>query len=172
MSEAKNQSNDIDPSETQEWLAALDSVLAYEGSDRGKYLLQQLYHRLKQRDPQADLKFTTPYRNTIQVEHEAKIPHGGDMANRIISYIRWNAVAMVLRAGKKSPELGGHIATYASAAMLYEVGFNYFFHGRNENNLGDLLYIQGHSAPGIYARAFLEGRLTEEQSRTFSPRSA
>jgi pyruvate dehydrogenase E1 component len=162
MTETKQKLDDVDPAETQEWLAALESVLVYEGSDRAKFLLQKLYHFLRQRDPQIDLQLTTPYRNSIPVELEEKLPHGSDLATRIISFIRWNAVAMVLRAGKKAPELGGHIATYASAAMLYEVGFNYFFKGRNENNLGDLLYIQGHSAPGIYARAFLEGRLTED----------
>lgn len=158
-----NKLDDFDPAETQEWLAALDSVLKYEGSARAKFLIQELYHRLKENHPDADLQLTTPYRNTISVTHEEKLPHGSGIANRIISYIRWNAVAMVLRAGKKSPELGGHIATYASAAMLYEVGFNWFFKGRNSNQLGDLLFIQGHSAPGIYARAYLEGRLTEEQ---------
>lgn len=167
MTATNNKIEDIDPNETQEWLAALDSVMKYEGTNRAKFLLQALYHRLKQMDYHADLQLTTPYRNTIPVEHEEKMPHGSDMATRIISYIRWNAVAMVLRAGKESPELGGHIATYASAAMLYEVGFNYFFKGRNENNLGDLLYIQGHSAPGIYARAYLEGRLSEENLERF-----
>lgn len=167
MLDAKKDFEDIDPNETQEWLSSLDSVIKFEGSDRARFLLQELYQRLKQQDPQVDLHFTTPYRNTIPVEFEEKLPHGSDLANRIISYIRWNAVAMVLRAGKKSPELGGHIATYASAAMLYEVGFNYFFKGRNEQNLGDLLYIQGHSAPGIYARAYLEGRLTEENLENF-----
>jgi pyruvate dehydrogenase E1 component len=162
MSEQQNSLNDVDPVETQEWLSALDSVLSFESSSRAKFLLEKLYYRLKEQDPSIDLQLTTPYRNTIPVELEEKMPIGSDMAARIISFIRWNAVAMVLNAGKKAPELGGHIATYASAAMLYEVGFNYFFKGRNQDNLGDLLYIQGHSAPGIYARAFLEGRLTEE----------
>lgn len=167
MTDAKKKLDDLDPAETQEWLEALDSVIAHEGPERAKYLLQKLYHFLKKRDPQADLQLTTPYRNTIPVEQEAKLPHGSGLATRILSYIRWNAVAMVLRAGKVSPELGGHIATYASAAMLYEIGFNYFFKGRSLENLGDLLYIQGHSAPGIYARAFLEGRLTEENLNHF-----
>jgi pyruvate dehydrogenase E1 component len=162
MSEQQNSLNDVDPVETKEWLSALDSVLRFESSTRAKFLLEKLYYRLKEQDPSIDLQLTTPYRNTIPVELEEKMPIGSDMAARIISFIRWNAVAMVLNAGKKAPELGGHIATYASAAMLYEVGFNYFFKGRNDDNLGDLLYIQGHSAPGIYARAFLEGRLTEE----------
>lgn len=167
MSVITKQVEDIDPIETQEWLSALDSVLTCESPERAKFLLQQLYHQLKRNHPQADMQFTTPYRNTIPVEQEEKMPHGSDVAARIISFIRWNAVAMVLRAGKKAPELGGHIATYASAAMLYEMGFNYFFKGRNENNLGDLLYIQGHSAPGIYARAFLERRLDEENLALF-----
>lgn len=162
MTEIKKKLDDIDAAETQEWLSSLDSVIDFEGSERAKFLLQQLYYRLKQRDHQASLQLTTPYRNTIPVEFEEKLPHGSDIAARIISYIRWNAVAMVLKGGKKAPELGGHIATYGSAAMLYEVGFNYFFKGRNEENLGDLLFIQGHSAPGIYARAYLEGRFNED----------
>lgn len=167
MSEQKNQTNDIDLVETQEWLSAMDSVLKFESSDRAKFLLQKMYHRMKQRDPSIDMQWTTPYRNTIPVELEAKMPNGSDLAARIISFIRWNAVAMVLHGGKTAPELGGHIATYASAAMLYETGFNYFFKGRSDKNLGDLLYIQGHSAPGIYARAYLEGRLTEENLNLF-----
>lgn len=167
MQETKVKFEDVDPGETQEWLAALDSVIKFEGPERARFLLQALYHQLKQKDVTADLRFTTPYRNTIPVELEEKLPHGSDLASRIISYIRWNAVAMVLKAGKESPELGGHIATYASAAMLYEVGFNYFFKGRNPNNLGDLLYIQGHSAPGIYARAYLEDRLSEDNLSHF-----
>jgi pyruvate dehydrogenase E1 component len=148
-------------------LAALDSVITFEGSNRGKFLIQQLYYRLRQHDPLADLPLTTPYHNTIPVELEDKMPNCSEIAARILSFIRWNAVVMVLRAGKKAPELGGHIASYASAAMLYEVGFNYFFKGRNKDCLGDLLYIQGHSSPGIYARAFLEGRLTEENLDRF-----
>lgn len=167
MCEVKNEQSDIDPSETQEWLSAIDSVLRFESSDRALFLLKTLYHRIKQQDPNIDLQVTTPYRNTIPVDQEEKIPNGSEMAARILSFIRWNAVAMVLHAGKTAPELGGHIATYASAAILYEIGFNYFFKGRNENNLGDLLYIQGHSAPGIYARAYLEGRLTEENLNNF-----
>ena len=168
MSEQISQlTDDKDPIETQEWLAALGSVLNFESPERASFLLQKLYNRLKEKNPEVDIKLTTPYRNTIPLELEEKIPNGSDIAARIISFIRWNAVVMVLRAGKKAPELGGHIATYASAAMLYEVGFNYFFKGRNENCLGDLLFIQGHSSPGIYARAFLEGRLTEENLAYF-----
>lgn len=159
--------NDDDVVETQEWLAALDSVIKFESSSRASFLIQTLYHRLKQKDPHNDIKLTTPYRNSIPIEYEAKMPCGNDLVNRIISFIRWNAVVMVLRAGKKDPDLGGHIATYASAAVLYEIGFNYFFKGRDEKCLGDLVYVQGHSAPGIYARAFIEGRLTEEQLERF-----
>lgn len=167
MSEENTQVHDTDPTETQEWLAAIDSVLTFESPTRAKFLLEQIYQRIKQRDPSFTLGLTTPYKNTIPVELEEKMPNDNDLAARIISLLRWNAVVMVLRAGKKAPELGGHIASYASAAMLYEVGFNFFFRGRNENNLDDLLYIQGHSAPGIYARAFLEGRLTEENLERF-----
>jgi pyruvate dehydrogenase E1 component len=167
MSEQKYQLNDIDPIETQEWLSAIDSVLDAETPERAKFLLQKIYQRVKEREPELDIPLTTPYRNTISVEMEEKIPSGSEIATRILSFIRWNAVAMVLHAGKTAPELGGHIATYASSAVLYEIGFNYFFKGRNDNCLGDLLYIQGHSAPGIYARAFLEGRLTEENLLRF-----
>lgn len=168
MSEANNHPyKDNDPNETQEWIDAIDSVLKREGSERAKYLLQQIVNQIRLSDPKITLPINTPYRNTIPTEQEEVMPNDNHMTGRILALIRWNAVAMVLRAGKNSPELGGHLATYASAAMLYEVGFSFFFKGRNEESLGDLLYIQGHSAPGIYARAYLEGRLTEEQLEHF-----
>jgi pyruvate dehydrogenase E1 component len=167
MPESNQHLQDIDPVETQEWLSAIDSVLTNEGTERTQFLLQKVFNYIHQRDPEITLSYNTPYKNTLPVEQEEKIPCDGDITTRISSLIRWNAVAMVLRAGKKFPELGGHIATYASAAILYEVGFNYFFKGRNEKNLGDLIYIQGHSAPGIYARAFLEGRLNEDELEHF-----
>ncbi len=167
MLEPNHPLQDSDPVETKEWLSALDSVMQFESSSRAKFLIESLYHRMKQRDPSVDLQLTTPYCNTLPIEMEEKLPSGNEIAARIISFNRWNAVAMVVLAGKADSEIGGHIATYASAALLYEVGFNYFFKARNENFLGDLLFIQGHSAPGIYARAFLEGRLTEENLANF-----
>ncbi len=158
---------DIDPAETADWLGALDAVLASEGTARAAFLLSELLERANQSGVATQLPLTTNYRNTIRTPDEKPLPPDEGMAKRVAALIRWNAVAMVLRAGHKAPELGGHIATYASAATLYEVGFNHYFRANHENNLADLLYIQGHSAPGIYARAFLEGRLTEEQLGNF-----
>jgi pyruvate dehydrogenase E1 component len=158
---------DIDPTETQEWLDALESIIHNEGDKRAHFIIQQLIHKAQYSGIQIDNINSTPYRNTIKPEHEKIIPNDEGVAKRIAALIRWNAVAMVLRAGKYAPELGGHIATYASAAVLYEVGFNHFFKAQNENNAGDLIYFQGHSSPGIYARAFLEGRLTEKQLEKF-----
>jgi pyruvate dehydrogenase E1 component len=159
---------DIDLAETKEWLEALNSVLARDGKERVTFLLNQLLYGAASRGAQEGITFTTPYKNTILPEEEAKLPDNPALIERISAFIRWNAVMMVLRAGHKAPELGGHIATYASAATLYEIGFHYFFHAKTmgengELQEGDCLYIQGHSSPGIYARAFLEGRLSEEQ---------
>ncbi|WP_131783431.1 pyruvate dehydrogenase (acetyl-transferring), homodimeric type [Legionella gresilensis] len=159
--------NDIDPIETREWLDALQSVLKNEGSERAGFLLKQLQNLANAEGVQLANTICTPYRNTIKPHEEKLIPPDEGIGKRISALIRWNAVAMVLRAGKYAPELGGHIASYASAATLYEVGFNYFFKGPNGKHGGDLLYIQGHSSPGIYARAFLEGRLTEQQLANF-----
>jgi pyruvate dehydrogenase E1 component len=141
---------DIDPTETQEWLEALEDVIEQDGNARAEFLLNQL-------GVTVGGAITTPYINTISSENQSKYPGDLEIENKITAMIRWNAVMMVVRAGKKAPELGGHISTYASAASLYEVGFQHFF------KEGDLLYIQGHASPGIYARAFLEGRLTESQ---------
>lgn len=158
---------DIDPTETQEWLDALEGIIHAEGNERANYILQQLIHKAQNSGVQVSNINSTPYRNTIRVEDEKMIPNDEGIAKRIAALIRWNAVAMVLRAGKYAPELGGHIATYASAAVLYEVAFNHFFKAQNENQAGDLIYFQGHSSPGIYARAFLEGRLSESQLEKF-----
>jgi pyruvate dehydrogenase E1 component len=162
MSDDRKQ-NDLDPEETLEWLESLDSVIEYEGFDRAKYLLTRLAQRASEQGSDLPYKLTTPYRNTIPKHLEA--PHPGDlfMERRIRSYIRWNALAMVMRANKDSSELGGHISSFASSATLYDVGFNHFFRASNDQQEGDLVYVQGHVAPGIYARAFLEGRLTAEQ---------
>jgi pyruvate dehydrogenase E1 component len=158
---------DVDPTETQEWLDAIRSVIEKEGSDRAKFLLQTILKQARKLGTDIPLGLNAPYINTIPVSDEE--PYSGDLEleKKIASLIRWNAVAMVLRAGKKAAELGGHIATFASAATLYEVGFNHFFHAPTKEHAGDLIYIQGHSSPGIYARAFLEGRLTEEQLLNF-----
>lgn len=158
---------DVDPAETQEWLAALDSVYREEGSERTKYLIEKVNTRARSQGVDLPSGINTPYTNTIPNDAETPMPPDDGNAQRISALIRWNAVAMVVNAGKHFPELGGHIASYASAATLYEVGFNHFFHGRSEDHGGDLLYIQGHSSPGIYARAFLAGRLTEKQLANF-----
>lgn len=164
---AQELNNDIDPIETREWLDALQAVLAADGSERAAFLLQELTNKANAEGVHLNSTVNTPYRNTIRTHEEKQIPPDEGMGKRINALIRWNAVAMVLRAGKYAPELGGHIASYASSSTLYETGFNYFFKGPNGDNGGDLLYIQGHSSPGIYARAFLEGRLSEHQLNNF-----
>lgn len=158
---------DTDPIETKEWLDSLQSVLKEEGGERAVFLIQQLIARARQQGLGLSESATTPYINTIPIGREPAFPGDEKLEKRIAALIRWNAVMMVLQAGKVSSELGGHIATYASAATLYEVGFNHFFHAASESHGGDLLYIQGHSSPGIYARAFLEGRLSETQLTYF-----
>lgn len=164
---------DLDPTETQEWLDALASVIAAEGKDRAAFLMTQLSQLAAQWGVLGtQTPLATPYLNTITIKDEAKIPGDQAMEQRIRALIRWNAVAMVVRAGKVDPHLGGHIGTFASAATLYDVGFNHFWRADSEKQLGDLLYIQGHSSPGIYARSFLEGRFTEEQLNYFRRESA
>lgn len=158
---------DIDPIETREWLDALQAVFVSEGKERADFILRQLIHKANAEGLSLTQSINTPYRNTIPPHEEKPIPPDEGLGTRINALIRWNAVAMVLRAGKYAAELGGHIASYASASTLYEIGFNYFFKGSNGNSGGDLLYIQGHSSPGIYARAFLEGRLSEQQLAHF-----
>jgi pyruvate dehydrogenase E1 component len=158
---------DIDPLETEEWLDALTSVLDFEGGDRAHYLLDRLIVEGRHKGAPVPYSTTTPYINTIPVEKQP--PYPGDQAIewRIRSLNRWNAIAMVLRANKESSELGGHIASFQSSATLYHVGWNHFWHGPTEDDPGDLVFFQGHSAPGFYARAFMEGRLTEEQLDNF-----
>ena len=158
---------DNNPTETREWLESLDSVLAHEGVERATFLLRQLSDRMARTDGRFPYPITTPYRNTIPVEREASMPGDMFMERRIRSMTRWNALAMVLRANSQPGDLGGHVSTFASAATLYDVGFNHFFRGETETRRADLVYFQGHSAPGIYARSFLEGRLSEEQLENF-----
>ena len=159
--------SDIDPTETEEWLDALQEVIDNDGLERAEYLLSKLSQTATNQGCKSTTGRNTAYRNTLSPLTEKKIPPDEGVALRIQALIRWNAVAMVVNAGKKAPELGGHIASYASAATLYEVGFNHFFQGQSSENLGDLLFIQGHSSPGIYARAYLEGRLSDEQLHNF-----
>ncbi|GIX38348.1 MAG: pyruvate dehydrogenase E1 component [Silanimonas sp.] len=155
--------NDIDPTETQEWLESLKAVIDADGPERAHYLLERMVELTRRAGAHLPFAPTTEYINTIPPHLEAKSPGDAQMEWRLRSLIRWNALAMVVRANRKPGELGGHIASFASAATLYDVGFNHFWRAPSEQHPGDLLYIQGHSAPGIYARAFLEGRLTEEQ---------
>src|SRR5713226_6241197 len=159
---------DLDPAETREWLEALDSVLAYEGADRAFFLLDEVVTEARRKGAPVPYRATTPYLNTIPPQSEDR-PSARELAldHRIRSLIRWNALAMVLRANAESSELGGHIASFQSAATLYDVGFQHFFHAASDGHGGDLLFIQGHSSPGIYARSFVEGRLSEEQLTKF-----
>ncbi len=158
---------DIDPQETAEWLEALASVLDNEGAERAHYLLERLIDKTRRSGAYLPFSANTAYLNTIPVHLEEKCPGDNELEWKIRSYIRWNAMAMVVQANKKSSELGGHIASFASAATLYDVGFNHFFRAPNASHGGDLVYFQGHSAPGIYARAYMEGRLSEKQLRKF-----
>src|SRR3990167_2908893 len=167
MSIEKSNYSDLDPIETNEWLEALQSVIEHDGIERAQFLLESLIEKANTQGVHLGTLIHTPYRNTINTEDEKLLPPDEGMGKRITALIRWNAVAMVLHAGKYAPELGGHIASYASASTLYEVGFNYFFKGPNHPNGSDLIYYQGHSSPGIYARAFLEGRLSVEQVKYF-----
>lgn len=159
--------HDIDPQETQEWLDALSNIVEYEGKERATFILQQLVAFAQQHAIQTEGTCSTDYVNSIPYSQQAAYPGNIVIENKILAYLRWNAVMMVLKAGKIAPELGGHIASFASAAYLYEVGFNHFFHAPTAEHGGDLLYTQGHSSPGIYARAYLEGRLTENQLKNF-----
>ncbi len=159
--------HDLDPVETQEWLDALDSVQAHEGEERVHYILSRLGELASRSGTRLPHAITTPYRNTIPVTHEALMPGDLFMERRIRSLVRWNALAMVMRANQADPDLGGHIATFASSATLYDIGFNYFFKAPTEEHGGDLIYFQGHASPGVYARSFLEGRITAEQLEHF-----
>ncbi len=159
--------NDIDPEETLEWIEALDAVLEKEGPKRAHYLLEQLIDKARRRGTYLPFKTTTAYLNSIDVDDEPKMPGDRDIEKKIRSAIRWNAAMMVQRASKKNLELGGHIASFQSSATLYDVGFNHFFRAPNEKDGGDLVFYQGHISPGIYARSFVEGRITEAQMDNF-----
>jgi len=158
---------DVDARETREWIDALDSVLENEGIERAHFLIERLIDRARRSGAHLPYKATTAYLNTIRKSDEPHMPGEPGLEHRIRSINRWNALAMVVKANLVSKELGGHLASYASLATLLEVGFNHFFHAPNESHGGDLVYFQGHSAPGVYARAFLEGRLGETQLGRF-----
>jgi pyruvate dehydrogenase E1 component len=162
-----NRFDDIDPEETREWLDSIESVLRTNGAERAHFLLNQMIDHARRSGAYLPYSPNTAYLNTIAVAQQPEYPGDRAIERRLEAYIRWNALAMVIRANKQSAEYGGHIATYASSATLYEVGFNHFWRGPEAERGGDLVFIQGHSSPGIYARAFLEGRLTEEQLGNF-----
>jgi len=160
------QQPDIDPQETQEWLDALDSVIANAGGERAHFLLEKLIEKARRSGAYLPYSATTAYINTIPTGKEARSPGDNAIEHRIRSYVRWNAMAMVLRANKNT-NVGGHIASFASAATLYDVGYNHFWHAPCETHGGDLVYVQGHSSPGAYAYAFLSGELSQEQLDNF-----
>ena len=165
--EFKHQLPDIDEVETQDWLDLLDQVVDQEGENRARFLMFKLLKRARQRHVGLPSLTSTRYINTISPEQEPTFPGDEELERRIRRLVRWNAVTMVLRANNRSAGIGGHLATYASAATLYEVGFNHFFKGKDAPGGGDQVFFQGHAAPGFYARAFLEGRLSEEQLDNF-----
>ncbi|HEV3388886.1 MAG TPA: pyruvate dehydrogenase (acetyl-transferring), homodimeric type, partial [Solirubrobacteraceae bacterium] len=154
---------DIDAVETTEWLEAVDAVVEHDGPDRARHILARAVQRAQLAGSGPIASITTPYVNTIPSEREARLPGDPLLERRLRSIVRWNAMAMVVRANKLSSELGGHIASFQSLATLYDVGYNHFWHAPSDSHGGDLVYFQGHSSPGNYARAFLEGRLTAEQ---------
>jgi pyruvate dehydrogenase E1 component, homodimeric type len=163
--------NDQDPQETREWLDALSAVIESEGRERGHFLLEQLLEHARQNSIDMPFSATTGYVNTIEPQEEERCPGNLEIEERLRAYMRWNAMAMVVRANRHNPpdggDLGGHISSFASLATMLGAGFNHFWHAATPEHGGDLLYIQGHSAPGIYARAYLEGRITEEQLLNF-----
>ncbi|MBV8531373.1 MAG: pyruvate dehydrogenase (acetyl-transferring), homodimeric type, partial [Candidatus Eremiobacteraeota bacterium] len=158
---------DPDPQETREWLDAMRGVLTIEGHARARQLIAHLVDEARQAGAHVSLGRATPYVNTIPVDRQPAMPGDRELEARLRHYVRWNALAMVVRANKVSSELGGHVASFASAATLYDVGFNHFFRAPSSAFGGDMVFFQGHSSPGVYARAYLEGRITEEQLEHF-----
>ncbi|MCX7819483.1 MAG: pyruvate dehydrogenase (acetyl-transferring), homodimeric type [Kiritimatiellae bacterium] len=167
MNEIPFRDTDADREETQDWLASLDEVIERAGPARAVRLLRELSMRAHERGLRLPFTANTPYINTIPRSEQPPYPGNREIERRIKSLVRWNAMAMVVRANREEEGIGGHISTYASAATLYEVGFNHFFRAPHGDHPGDLIYVQGHASPGIYARAFLEGRLTAEQLANF-----
>ena len=167
------QTVDMDPAETQEWLDSLEYIIKSKGSDRAKYLLSALETRARLEGVDLEMKSNTPYINTINKDQQPAYPGNREIERRIKSFVRWNAMAMVVKANKLTAKpglggVGGHISTFASSATLYEVAYNHFFRGRGESGYdGDQIYFQGHGSPGMYSRAFMEGRLKEENLDSF-----
>ena len=159
--------SDPDAQETREWLDALEAVIEQEGPERAHFLIERLVELARRTGINLPYKATTAYLNTIPPGQETPSPGDHAIEHRIRSYVRWNALAMVLRANQGDSNLGGHIASFASAATLYDVGYNHFWHAPSEHHGGDMVFVQGHSAPGVYARAFMLGRLTQEQMNNF-----
>lgn len=166
-SNTQNKLVETDPLETQEWLDALTAVIENEGTERAHFLLEAMIDKARRSGSNLPYNATTSYVNTIPTHLQQRLPGDPEMERRIRALVRWNAIMTVLRGNEKSPGVGGHIASFQSAATLYDTGFNYFFRAPNENFGGDCVYFQGHSSPGVYARAFLEGRITEEQMDNF-----
>src|SRR5438876_11399201 len=158
---------EADPQEIAEWIEAFDQVVDEGGTCRGTQLLEALSKRAREAGVDVPVQLNTPYLNTIPVDEEEPYPGDRMLERRIKSLVRWNAMAMVHRQNKKDAGIGGHISTYSSLATLLEVGFNHFFHATYGDQPGDFIYFQGHASPGVYARAFLEGRLTEEHLQNF-----
>ena len=153
---------DTDPQETQEWMESLDAIIDTHGKTRARYLLSRLLERARENQVSFPATVSTPYVNSIPREHEPWFPGDEYLERRIRAYIRWNAAVMVIRANARAEGIGGHLSTFASSASLYEIGFNHFFRGKDDGQAGDHIYFQGHAAPGVYARAFLEGRLSAD----------
>ena len=159
---------DVDVVETQEWLSSLDYVLKSKGADRVRFLIEQLRDRAAEEGIQSAEDTQTPYVNTIPLKDQPAFPGNRAIERRLKSIVRWNAMAMVVRANKRPGGVGGHISTFASSATLYEIAQNHFFQGRGEDGYsGDSIYFQGHASPGMYSRAFLEGRLNEQNLENF-----
>ena len=158
---------DTDPDETEEWLDSLDAVVEVQGKNRARYLLSRLLERARTSQVSFPATVSTPYVNSISAEYEPWFPGDEHLERRIRAYIRWNAAVMVVRANTKADGIGGHLSTFASSASLYEIGFNHFFKGKDSGSPGDHVYFQGHAAPGVYARAFLERRLNEDDLNSF-----
>ena len=157
---------DTDPQETREWQEALTGVIENEGPERAHFLIEQMIGQAREEGIDIPYSATTEYINTISTDRQPKYPGDADIEIRIRNYIRWNAMAMVVRANKNT-NVGGHIASFASSAALYDVGFNWFWRGQDDASGGDLVFFQGHSIPGVYARAHLMGRLSDEQVLNF-----
>ena len=161
---------DVDPQETREWIDSLDAVAARAGTQRARFLLARLLEQAQRLNIGLAPSINTPYVNTIppgDQEEEYWFPGDELMERRLRAFIRWNAAVMVVKANKHADGIGGHLATFASSAALYDVGFNWFWRGKDDGGAGDAVYVQGHAAPGIYARAYLEGRLDEAQLDRF-----